>query len=156
MQNFVLPVMTVKDNVQYFKENSERDYVKCIQDLIKSKPFGDHVFYIFSFVKRVDDAAGIKKMYHQPRLTKPEPVPGTTLMKVNPKYPEEARIIWTLPHEENFNLYKLGKAFSDPFVYECIETYLRDPTEFMLREPDDLTDEQIKEIYEGKAKKAKS
>ena len=86
-------------------------------------------------------------MYHQPRLTRPEPLPGTTLMKVNPMYPEEATIIWTLPNQENFGLYQSGKMFADPFVHECIDKFLKNPRDLMKADPDDLDDKQIQEIY---------
>lgn len=156
-KNYHLTNVNVWENTEFWKQNSEDSYVKCIQDIIKSKPFGNRKFYIFSFVKRVDDAAGIKKMYHQPRLTRPEPLPGTTLMKVDPRDPEEATIIWTLPNQENFHLYKYGKLFGDPFVNDCVDKYLNAPQEFMKKDPDDLNDEQIREAYqEIKKSKRKS
>lgn len=143
------------DNIHFFKENSEDDYSQCIQSLIMSKPFGDNKFYIYSFIKRVDDASGIKKYYHQPRLTKPDPIPGTTLMRVDPRNPYEATIIWTLPNQENFGLYSVGKMFSDPFVHECVEKYLKNPRDLVRKEPDDLTEEQIREIYKDLHRQAK-
>lgn len=152
---FLVSKGQILDNVEFMKQNSEEDYVNCIQSLIASRPFGDYKFYIYSFVKRVDDVSGIKKMYHQPRLTKPDPIPGTTLMRVDPKNPLEARIIWTLPNQENFGLYKYGKMFSDPFVYECIEKYENSPRDLLCKEPDDLTDEQIREVYAAILNKAK-
>ncbi len=161
MSNFYLSGNDIWENTEFWKQNSEADYVKCIQGLIASKPFGDRKFYIFSFVKRMDDNSGYKKMYHQPRLTRPEPVPGTTLMKVDPKYPEEATIIWTLPNQENFGLYQAGKMFSDPFVYECVQKFLKSPRDFMQKDADDLSDEQIRDAYKDikrnlKAKKSKN
>lgn len=135
------------DSIQNFKENSESDWVRCVQSLVDSRPFGNHKFYIFMFVKRVDDMAGIKKMYHQPRLTKPEPVPGSTLLRVDPNYPEEATIIWTLPNQENFAMYKKGKMFADPFVQECVDKYLNSPKELMKKEEGDLPEEKMKELW---------
>lgn len=150
MQNFSLSMNEALDSTQHWKENSEKDWVDNFQDLVQKKPFGNHKFYVFMFVKRIDDRAGIKKMYMQPRLTKPEPLPGTTLMRVNPKYPEEAVIIWTLPNENNFKLYKKDKQFSDPFVYECIDKYLNNPRALMKREEGDLSEDKIRDIYRGK------
>lgn len=86
-------------------------------------------------------------MYHQARLTRPEPLPGTTLMKVDPKDPLNAVIIWTLPNQENFSLYKYGKMFGDPIVYESVQKYLTNPRELIQRDPDDLNDEQIRQVY---------
>ncbi len=146
----------ILDNTEFWKENSEENYVKCIQDLIKSKPFGDHKFYIFSFVKRIDDQTGKKIMYHQPRLTRPDPVPGTSLMKVNPNDIGTATIIWTLPNQENFGLYQFGKAFQDQFVYECVQKFLNNRGDMIKPDPDDLNDNQIREIYRDLKQKSKA
>ncbi len=156
MQNIYLSQSHILDNTQYWKENFERDYVKSIQNLIQSKPFGDHKFYIFSIVKRVDDDSGIKKMFHQPRLTRPEPVPGTTLIKVDPNDPSVVTIIWTLPNQENFGMYKDGKMFANSFVYECVEKYKKNPKEFMHPDPDDLSENQIREMYKDLKYKARA
>lgn len=153
MQKFSISRNQLMENTQFWKENSEADYVRCIQNIIRSKPFGENKFYIFSFVKRVDDITGVKKMYHHPRLTKPEPVPGSTLMRVDPNNPEQAKIIWTLPNQENFALYKHGKMFADEFVYQCIETFCTCPESFLCHEEGDLTDDQIREVYQGKRRK---
>lgn len=135
------------DSIENFKQNSEADWVNCVQTLIASKPFGDNKFYIFMFIKRVDDSSGVKKMYHQPRLTKPEPVPGSTLLRVDPNHPDEATIIWTLPNQENFNLYKQGKFFADEFVHEYCEKLLKNPKELMKPEPGDLPEHKMKLLW---------
>ncbi len=149
MQNFLLSKSQVMDNVQYFKENSEKGYCDMVQKIIESRPFGNHKFYIFQFVKRVNDDTGVKVMHHQPRLTKPEPVPGTTLLRCDPNDPGHVTIIWTLPNQENFNMYRLGKMFSDPFVHECVEKYLKNPKEMMKPEEGDLSEDKMREVYRG-------
>jgi hypothetical protein len=156
MQNFLLSKMEAGDSTQNWKENSEKDWVNCLQDLIKQKPFGDHPFFVFMFVKRVDDISGIKKMYMQPRLTKPEPLPGTTLLQVNPRDEGTAKIIWTLPNQETFCLYKYGKMYADPFVHECVEKYLKRPHELMKKEEGQLSEDRIRDIYIQKYKRKKS
>ena len=152
MQNLYLSKNEAQDTTYHWKENSEKDWVDCLQDLIQQKPFGDNRFYVFMFVKRVDDASGIKKMYMQPRLTKPEPLPGTTLLQVDPRNPGEAKMIWTLPAEMNSVIYQKGKMYADQFVYECIEKYTQRPWELMQKEEGELSENQIREIYKAKAK----
>ena len=149
MSNFYLSRDKVYENTDFWRQNTEADYVRCIQNLIASRPFGDLKFYIFSFVKRVDDTSGLKKMYHQPRLTRPEPLPGTTLMKVDPNDPGTATIVWTLPAEASLGLYQQGKMFADKFVYECVQKYLNSPRDLIQKDPDDLNDDQIREVYKG-------
>jgi len=145
--NYFLSKNDAFDSIENFKQNSENDWVDCVQSLIDSKPFGNHKFYIFMFVKRVDDTSGIKKMYHQPRLTKPQPVPGSTLLRVDPNHPEEAKIIWTLPNQENFGLYKQGKMFADPFVDECVHKFLHNREELMKPEEGELPEEEMKQLW---------
>lgn len=144
------------DNVAFFKENSEKGYSEMVQKIIDSKPFGNVKFYIFQFVKRVDDASGVKVMHHQPRLTKPEPLPGTTLLRCDPENPGQVTILWTLPNRENFNMYKQGRMFSDPFVYECVKKFLENPQSLIEDEPDDLPEEKIRDIYRGIKESKKS
>lgn len=150
MQNFILTKNEVMDNVEFFKQNSEDGYVKMVQKIINQKPFGNHKFYILQFVKRVDDTTGVKKMHHQARLTKPEPFPGSTLLRCDPTQPEHVTIVWTLPNQENFGMYKSGKMFADPFVHECVKKFLECPQELMKPEDGDLSDEKIREIYRSK------
>lgn len=155
MQNYSLTKTDAFDSITNFKENSESDWVACVQDLIAKRPFGDRKFYIFMFVKRVDDVSGIKKMYHQPRITKPEPQPGTTLLRVDPNNPSDATIIWTLPNQENFSLYQEGKMFADPFVYECIQKYLHHRKEMMQPEPGDPNNDEARHLVLGFLKNLK-
>ena len=61
-------------------------------------------------------------------------------------------MIWTIPNENNFNMYGQGKMFSDPFVYECIQKYLNNPRALMQREEGELSENEIREIYKSKAK----
>jgi hypothetical protein len=146
---FGLPSMYALDNIQWIRENSEEDYCRCIQNLIARAPFGKRKFYIFTVIKRVDDVSGVKKMYHQPRLTKPEPLPGTTLMRVDPSDPGVCTILWTLPQTENMGLYDHGKIFGDKFVYDCVQLFKSDPASMMRPETDDPSEDEIRDIYRG-------
>ncbi len=156
MQNFTMKVNNIWDNVNYFRENSESDYVKTVNDIIASDPFRGNKFYIHSFVKRVNDETGVKKMYHHPRLTKPEPTPGATLIRVDPKKPGEMQVMWTIPNEETFGLYQYKKVFADQFVWECIQTYKKNPSQLFKPEPDDMTEDEIREYYKARAMAGKA
>jgi len=146
---FGLPSTYALDNIQWIRENSEEDYCRCIQNLIARAPFGKRKFYIFTVIKRVDDVSGVKKMYHQARLTKPEPLPGTTLMRVDPDDPGSCTILWTLPQIESMGLYKEGKLFGNQFVYDCVQQFLHDRESMMRKEHDDPSEDEIRDIYRG-------
>ena len=133
----------------YRLNNSQDSYVETLNNTIKwgCQYFEGKPFYIFNFVKRVDDGSGVKKMYHQPRLTIPEPVGGTTLIRIDPKNPEQMKIVWTLPNRENFEMYRHQKAFADPFVFECIQQYKYRREEMLRAEIGDATEQEAREIY---------
>lgn len=153
MSNFSLSRNKIFENTEYWKQNTESNYVKCIQDMIASRPFGDNKFYIYSFVKRVDDGSGVKKMYHQPRLTKPFPTPGATLLRADPKDASVIDLMWTIPNEETFGLYSCGKMFADEQISAWVKTFIKDPDSMCRPEKDDLSDDQIREVYKGLKKK---
>ena len=155
MQNFYITGMQAHENTLLWQEEFDKDYVKHVQNLILSKPFGDRPFYIHQFVKRVDDQSGLKKMYHHPRMSKPYPQPGSTLLRCDSKSPEKIKIVWTLPNQENFNLYGFGKMYANEFVFNCIRDFLRCMKrvkllyKWTLNNPDKpVKDSQIEKCFE--------
>lgn len=142
MQNNSLNLKNLCEFKEIVTETSGDEYMKIIRDLIEFDPFSGHPFYIFSFIKLQN-----RERFHQPRLTKPEPVPGGTLIRVDPLKPEEMKICWTLPGEDVFKLYKYKKALSDQFVYECIKTYKTNPEHLCQPEVGDVSDEKAAELY---------
>lgn len=150
MQNNYLTFGDVFESLEVTKNTSHASLETTIQNIIESKPFGDEKFYIFSFMKNVEGNEGVKKIFHQPRLTKPDPLPGTMLFRVDPKKMDDVEIKWILPHREAFNLYKQGKVFENEMIYGFVKQYLENKDSLKQRESDDLTDDQIREIYRGK------
>lgn len=148
--------MQAYDNTLFWKEDFERDWTKFTQDLIRKRPFGDHKFYIFSFVKRVNDVTGEKKMFHHARLTKPSieyVQPGTILVRADPRDPGKIAIIWTLPNQENFGLYAPGKMYADAFVQDCIVKFLNNPNNLLAMCEEEISDDEIREVYREKEAK---
>lgn len=135
------------DTKDILKSEIDRKFEYAILNLIEKKPFGKHKFYDFIFPKRATAESTVQILYHQPRLTKPDPLPGTTLLKLDPDNPEKVIIIWILPHIESINLFKKGKIFENKIVHDSIRDYLYDRKKLIRREADDLTDENILEIY---------
>ena len=149
MQNYKLTVNKIKDFSEHLSETNGKNFMQIIRDLIAFDPFNGNKFYIYSFIK-----LGQKTRYHQPRLTKPElPVPGTTLLRVDPMYPDEMKMCWTLPPEESLNLCQKGKAFADEFVYECVQTYKTNAKQLVEPEGDELPDERCRELYKDLKKR---
>lgn len=183
MQNFSMTGMQVHDNTLLWKESFDGEYVRIVQSIIDQNLFEGKSFYIHQFIKRVDDTSGVKKMMHHPRLSKPLPTPGATLLRCEPFAPEQIKIVWTLPNQENFGMYSEGKIYANEFVFNCIQKFLRcmkrykklqawagekegrkitDKAiekcfiEFIHPEPGDVNEEEFKEIMRGKVLKGKS
>jgi hypothetical protein len=148
MESFALTASKIKEFTEYLGDTNGQSFMEVVRDLLKFNPFDGNKFYIFSFIKLKD-----MQRFHQPRLTKPEPVPGSTLVHVDPKNPEYMKMCWTLPPEESFDLFKDKKLFADQFVWECINTYKKYPRQLMRAEPGDLTEDQMRDLYKDLKKK---
>lgn len=148
MQNFDLTRNKIQEFTEFLGETNGKNFMQVVKELIQLDPFEGHKFYIFSFVKLKD-----RQRFHQPRLTKPEPIPGSTLVRVDPKNPDKMDMCWTLPGQEAFGLYKHKKLFADQYVHECIETYLNNPRQLMKKEKDDVSDEDAMRLYKDFHKK---
>jgi hypothetical protein len=103
--------------------NLEESWPKVFETILREYRHEGQPFYIYTFCKtRYHDTPPSYNIYHQPRKTIPDAFPGTILRKIYPKR-GLAEIIWTLPQEEFFSLYKKGKAFHDPVVLDFIQKY---------------------------------
>jgi hypothetical protein len=95
-----------------------------MEKILKEYPHEGKDFYIYTFFKwdnHVDPPQ--YNVYHQPRLSFPDAIPGTILRIVSPSG-GWVKIVWALPHREGFDLYEKGKLFADPVVAESIRKYL--------------------------------
>lgn len=118
---------------------------ECCQDLINKRPFGEHAFYIFAH-PRTDDDGFTKRLIWQPRLTKPRAQSNSMLFKAYPGK-DEIKIIWIIPDRTLWDQYKKGNITESNMIAESIDAFLNDRVKLEMREPDDLQDWQIDEIY---------
>ena len=117
----------------------------CVDDLIKQRPFGNHAFYIFAHTRTDED--GLKKrLIWQPRLTKPKSQTNSMLFKAYPGT-ETIKIIWMIPARELWAQYEKGKVAEHNETYISIQNFLNNRQLLDAPEKDDLSDEQINEIY---------
>lgn len=141
-----MQVKNVRDFVTDFKESNMDSLEEILTEIIESRPFGDHKFYIHSFLKDTENVM-VKRLIHHPRLTKPRPMPNTRLFKVNPKVSGEVEVMWILPGLEEMHLFKKGKLFENEIINDSIRTFLKDPAKLRVREADDPSDEEARRIY---------
>lgn len=141
-----MQVKNVIDFTQDFKQSNMESLEEILHEIISSRPFGDHKFYINSFMKDTEDVF-VKRLIHHPRLTKPEPVPNSRLYRVDPNRPDEVTVMWILPNAEEMKLFKKGKVFEDELINDSIRMYHKDKGKLRQKEPDDLPDEEVRRIY---------
>lgn len=118
---------------------------ECCQDLINQRPFGNHSFYIFAHARTCDDGV-TKKLIWQPRLTKPLAQSNSMLFKAYPGT-DIIKIIWLIPAPELWEQYKKGNVTESNIVSWSIHQFLHNRKELEQKESDDLSDEQIDDIY---------
>jgi hypothetical protein len=145
----------VHDFLGEYRQNNQQSLEKFLFEIAQQQPFGDNKFYVFSFLKHNMRGHNEKTLFHQPRLTKPEPTDSSMCFRLNPKRLGEVEVIWILPNLEAINLFKKGKLFENEIVNDSIRDYVKNPEKLKRREPDDLPDFLIKGIYKDKVMEAK-
>jgi hypothetical protein len=139
-------VLDAHDRYKHFV-NQDFDIGACCQDLIDKRPFGEHAFYIFAHA-RTDDDGVTKRLIWQPRLTKPKAQTNSMLFKVKPGS-DEVKVIWMIPAREMWPQYKTGLVTEQSVVEKSIYDFEYNREELEKKEPDDLSDEAIRSIYES-------
>lgn len=124
----------------------------CVQQLIDSKPFGDYPFYIFAHT-RTDDDGVTKRLIWQPRLTRPKSQTNSMLFKVDPKS-DLVKIIWMIPPREQWYMFKKGTLTENETVANSIHDFEHNREQLDAKDPEDLSDEKIDQIYEEISKEA--
>lgn len=119
---------------------------ECCQNLIDQRPFGDRAFYIFAHARSDDTCAGRKRMIWQPRLTKPRAETNSMLFKACPGT-DTIRVMWMIPAVELWDNFMRGKMMEDPLIVESIYNYKHNKSALEAREPDDLSDDEIHQVY---------
>lgn len=139
-----LNFLETHDRFQHFTKQSF-NISECCQNLINQRPFGEYPFYIFAHA-RTDDDGVTKRLIWQPRLTKPKAQSNSMLFKTYPGT-DVIKVIWMIPAVELWEQYEKGKMTENKTVYESIQAYKTDRSLLEQKEPDDLSDEKIDEIY---------
>jgi len=106
--------------------------------------------YIFAHPRTADDGV-TKKMYWQPRLTKPKPQTNSYLFRAVSNT-DTMELCWLLPPEETWPQYKKGNVTEHELVLWSIDQYTNHRSHLGKSFLDDLSDEKCKEIYRKVAK----
>lgn len=139
-----IDVLDAHDRYQELKKEG-RTISECCQDLINQEPFGKVPFYIFAHARTEDDGIS-KRIIWQPRLTKPKSQTNSMLFKGYPGT-DTIKIIWMLPAREMWAQYEKGKVTENDVVMSSISEFQSNREELEKREEDDLSDQEIDDIY---------
>ena len=83
----------------------------------------NHKFYIVVYFRKDTHLHRVIKCLVQCRHTSPLMVPGLTCFSYEPKK-DQLLLEWILPDRPAFNTFLMTEATSDPFLIQCIKTYL--------------------------------
>lgn len=150
--------------------NQSMDIGKTCQQMINSRPFGDHPFYIFAHKRQLgmdermaifmegkhQDLADVPtdRLIWQPRLTKPNAQENSMLFKGYPGT-DVIKVIWMIPDKAMWKQYKKGNLTQNKTVVESIYDFQNNPKKLEAKEDDDLSDEAIDVIYAEICRSAK-
>ncbi len=144
------------DRLKHFTKKDSRqalDIGECCQNLIDQRPFGNYPFYIFAHA-RTDDDGVTKRLIWQPRLTKPTAQTNSMLFKAYPGT-DQIKVIWMIPAREMWNQYKKGNVTQHDITAWSIQQFQHNKAELERKEPDDLEDWKIDDIYRQLSQEAK-
>jgi len=177
-------LLDAHDRLKHFT-NQGFDIGECCQNIIDQRPFGEASFYIFAHFRtiglderiqmfnedlqmslldpnykrkyqRLEDVPE-KRGIWQPRLTKPKAQTNSILIKAYPGT-DKIKPIWIIPPRELWSQFSKGLIMQNKTVSESIDNFQNHREKLEAKEPDDLDDVRIEQIYEnlkraGKMKK---
>lgn len=139
------------DRLEHLKENQSLNVGKGAEDCLKKNklcltlqekcPY----VYLFAHPRTADDGV-TKKMFWQPRLTKPKAQTNSYLFRAKSNT-DIMEVCWLIPPEEMWKQYQKGNVTEHELVNWSIEMYQNHRYTLEMREMDDLPDEQARKIY---------
>jgi len=138
------------DRLEYFKKDQESNIFQGAEDCLKKNPLSlalqdkSPYIYIFAHPRTADDGIN-KKMFWQPRLTKPEPQTNSYLFRVV-SHTDEIEVFWLLPPKEMWPQYKRGNLTEEDTVLWSINQFQFNRKKMAEPEHDDLKYEKVQEI----------
>lgn len=139
------------DRLLHFKKDQGINIFKGAEECLKKNPYSlalqDNSPYIYLFAHpRTDDDGVTKRMFWQPRLTRPQPQTNSYLFRAT-SHTDLIEVCWLLPPSELWSQYETGKVTGDKTILWCISKFKNDRHELAKAHPEDMPDERIKQIY---------
>jgi hypothetical protein len=139
------------DRLLHLKQDQALNVAQGAEDCLKKNRLSialqEHSPYIYLFAhpRTADDGVN-KKMMWQPRLTKPKAQTNSYLFRAKSNS-DEIEVCWLLPPREIWAQYQKGNVTEHQMVLWSITQFQSHRDLLEKAYPDDLNDEQIKNIY---------
>ena len=140
------------DRLLHFKKQQLDNILQGAEDCLKKNP--DSLFlqskspyiYLFAHPRTCDDGV-TKKMFWQPRLTKPEVQTNSYLLRAISNT-DLIEVCWLLPPHEMWNQYQMGNVTEHQDVLWSIDQYINFRNKLQAKDPEDLSDERSTFIWQ--------
>jgi hypothetical protein len=141
------------DRLQHFVKDQALNINQGATDCLKTNPLSlalqerSPYIYIFAHPRTVEDGV-TKKMYWQPRLTKPEAQTNSYLFRAQSKS-DALEVCWLLPPSETWDQYKRGNVTEHELVCWSIDQFINNRQHLQAKEADDLPEAASQKIYKA-------
>jgi hypothetical protein len=140
------------DRLLHFKQDQAQNIFQGAEDCLKRNSLSlalqerSPYVYIFAHPRTHDDGV-TKVMYWQPRLTKPEAQTNSYLFRAI-SHSDIMQICWLIPPTELWPQYEKGKVTQHETVIWSIDQFRTNKKNLEQKDPEDLSEERIKNIYQ--------
>ncbi len=141
------------DRLKHFVKDQSLNVAKGANDCLFNNPLSlalqqySPYVYLFAHPRTADDGV-TKVMYWQPRLTKPEAQTNSYLFRAKSRS-DIIEVCWLLPPVEMWPQYQKGNVTEHETVNWSIGQFKHHKQALEAPDKDDLSDDQIKIIYEA-------
>ncbi len=124
----------------------------CMQKNTLSLALQKRAPYIYVFAHPRTEIDGVtKKMFWQPRLSKPKPETNSYLWRVE-SYTTNFELCWMLPPREMWDSYKEGNVTESELVNWSIDQFLHNRVKMAEAFPEDYSENRIRSILKDIAR----
>ena len=147
----IINPLDAHDRLHHFVKENSNTIAQGAEECLKKNPFSlalqskSPYIYLFAHPRTQEDGA-TKKLYWQPRLTKPAAQPNSYLFRAI-SGTDLLEIIWLLPPQELWGQYEKGNVTESQDIKISIDNFRRHRRELEAPHPDDMDDIRIAKVY---------
>jgi len=141
------------DRLLHFKKDQDVNIFQGAEDCLKKNPLSLAIqekspyLYLFAHPRTADDGV-TKKMFWQPRLSKPEAQTNSYLFRAQSKT-DIIEVCWLIPPREMWPQYNIGNVTESELVIWSVNMFRFKKQELEKPHPEDMTELQGKTILQG-------